>query len=143
MSITARQKELVQSSFAKVEPIADTAAEIFYNKLFEYDPSLKKLFRSDMKAQGRKLMSALKIAVKSLDNLDSLVPILENMAVQHLGYGVKEKDYTTVGNALLFALKTGLGDAWTPELRQAWVDTYRIVAQVMKAAAYKQNVSNG
>ena len=143
MSITARQKDLVQSSFAKVEPIADKAAEIFYKKLFEYDPNLRRLFKSDMKSQGRKLMSALKIAVKSLDNLDALVPVLEKMAVQHLSYGVKPQDYTTVGNALLFALKTGLGNQWNPELRQAWVDTYRIVAQVMKAAAYGQNVSNG
>ncbi len=136
MSITPRQKALVQSSFAKVEPIADDAAKIFYDKLFEYDPKLKHMFKSDMKAQGRKLMSTLKVAIKGLDDLDSLVPVLENIAVQHLSYGVKDKDYTTVGNALLYALKTGLGSEWTPELRQAWVDTYRIVATVMKSKAY-------
>ncbi len=143
MSITAKQKELVQSSFAKIEPIAETAAEIFYNKLFEYDPNLRKLFRSDIKSQGRKLMSTLKVAIQGLDDINGLIPVLEKMAVQHLGYGVKERDYTTVGNALLFALKTGLGEQWNPELRQAWVDTYRIIAQVMKGAAYSKNVSNG
>ena len=143
MSITAKQKELVQSSFAKVESIADTAAEIFYSKLFEYDPSLRKLFRTDMKSQGRKLMSTLKVAIKGLDDLNALIPVLEKIATQHLGYGVKAEDYTTVGNALLFALKAGLGDQWNPELRQAWIDTYRIVAQVMKAAAYQAKASNG
>lgn len=136
MSISERQKKLVQDSFAKVEPIADQAAEIFYNKLFEFDPALKALFKSDMKSQGRKLMSTLKVAVKGLDDLGSLVPVLEKIAVQHLSYGVQAKDYTPVGNALLYALKVGLGDAWNAELRQAWVDTFRVVAQVMKAKAY-------
>lgn len=136
MSITAQQKRLVQESFAKVEPIADTAAEIFYAKLFEYDPKLKSLFKHDMKSQGRKLMTTLKVAVKGLDDLNSLVPVLEKIAVQHIDYGVKAEDYTPVGNALLYALKTGLGEEWTPELRQAWVDTYRIMANVMKAKAY-------
>lgn len=136
MSITAQQKEMVQNSFAKVEPIADTAAEIFYNQLFEFDPNLRGLFKGDMKSQGRKLMSTLKVAIKGLDDLDSLVPVLEKIAVQHLDYGVKAEDYTTVGNALLYALKAGLGDSWTPELRQAWIDTYKIVAQVMKSKAY-------
>ncbi|WP_231876923.1 globin domain-containing protein, partial [Oleiphilus sp. HI0080] len=77
MAITEAQKKLVQASFAKVEPIADAAAEIFYNKLFTYDPSLKPLFKHDMKGQGKKLMTALKLAVKSLDDLDALVPVLE------------------------------------------------------------------
>ncbi len=136
MSITPRQKALVQSSFASVEPIADDAAKIFYDKLFDYDPNLKRMFKSDMKTQGRKLMSTLKVAIKGLDDLDNLVPVLENIAVQHLSYGVKAKDYTTVGNALLYALKVGLGSEWNPELRQAWIDTYRIVATVMKGKAY-------
>ncbi len=136
MSITPRQKALVQNSFSSVEPIADDAAKIFYDKLFEYDPALKRMFKSDMKSQGRKLMTTLKVAVKGLDDLDSLVPALENITVQHLSYGVKAKDYTTVGNALLYALKVGLGNEWTPELRQAWVDTYRIMATVMKSKAY-------
>ncbi len=136
MSISLQQKEMVQNSFAKVEPIADTAAEIFYSQLFEFDPKLRGLFKGDMRSQGRKLMSTLKVAIKGLDDLDSLVPVLEKIAIQHLAYSVKAEDYNTVGNALLYTLKTGLGDAWTPELRQAWLDTYTIVATVMKAKAY-------
>ncbi|WP_045856298.1 globin family protein [Teredinibacter purpureus] len=136
MAITARQKQLVQESFSKVAPIADQAAEIFYTKLFEFDPGLRPLFKNDMKSQGRKLMSTLKVAIKGLDDLNSLVPVLEKIAVQHLDYGVRAQDYTPVGNALLYALKMGLGDQWNPELRQAWVDTFRIVAKVMKDKAY-------
>jgi len=136
MAITEQQKKLVKSSFAKVEPIADIAAELFYAQLFKYDPSLKKLFKSDIKSQGRKLMAALKLAVSSLDNLEKLVPVLEKMAVSHVDYGVKVEDYTPVGNALIYALKQGLADDFTPELRKAWSDTYRIMATVMRQAAY-------
>ncbi len=137
MSITTRQIALVQGSFRKVEPIAEQAAEIFYNKLFEYDPSLKPMFKGDIKDQGRKLMATLKVAVNGASDLNKLVPVLHQLADRHVGYGVKPKDYTPVGNALLFALKTGLGDEFTPELRQAWVDTFRLIATTMKEHAYQ------
>jgi len=134
--ITEQQKALVRATFDKVEPIADTAAEIFYNKLFEYDPALQSLFKNNMKDQGRKLMAALKLAVASLDDLDALVPVLQKMAIKHVDYGVKVDDYTPVGNALLFALKTGLAEAYTDDVRDAWTETYRVVATVMRQAAY-------
>lgn len=136
MSITARQVSLIQGSFAKVGPIAEQAAEIFYNKLFAYDPSLRRMFKSDMKDQGRKLMSVLGVAVASLNDLNALVPTLQNLAKQHVNYGVKAEDYTPVGNALLHTLKQGLGPAFTPEVRQAWVDVYRLIANTMREAAY-------
>lgn len=136
MSLSARQIQLIQSSFSKVVPIADTAAEIFYAKLFEYDPSLKALFKSDMKNQGNKLMMTLKAAVGSLNDLNNLVPVLENLAKKHITYGVKVEDYTPVGNALLFALQQGLGDDFTVETRNAWVEMYKVVANVMRSAAY-------
>lgn len=142
MAITQRQKNLVIESFAKVEQISDVAAAIFYKKLFEYDPSLKKLFKNDIKSQGRKLMAALKVAVSSLNNLEALLPVLQKMAVQHVAYGVKAEDYTPVGNALLFALGQGLGEAFTHELKQAWIATYKIVANVMREAAYPSFNSN-
>ncbi len=136
MSLTAHQKNLIQDSFAKVEPIAEQAAEIFYNKLFEFDPALKPLFKGDIKSQGRKLMAALKLAVRGLDDLDSLVPVLQNMAAKHVEYGVKVDDYTPVGNALIHTLKTGLGPAFTPELKDAWVEVYQVMATVMRSHAY-------
>ena len=136
MAITERQKQLVIESFKKVEPISEVAADIFYKKLFEYDPSLKPLFKSDIKSQGKKLMAALKLAVSSLNDLDALVPVLQKMAIKHVEYGVKVEDYTPVGNALLFALSQGLGEGFTLELKGAWADTYKVMATVMRQAAY-------
>lgn len=136
MSLTERQKQLVINSFLKVEPIADAAANIFYSKLFEYDPSLKHLFKDDLTAQGKMLMSALKVATSSLHNLDRLVPVLQDMAVKHVEYGVKCDDYTPVGNALLHTLKQGLGNEFNDELKTAWASTYKIMADVMRQAAY-------
>ncbi|CCQ11245.1 Putative bacterial haemoglobin [Pseudoalteromonas luteoviolacea B = ATCC 29581] len=136
MSITPRQKQLVQESFKLVEPIADQAAQIFYQTLFEYDPSLKRLFKSDIRSQGKKLMMTLKVAVKGLDDLDALIPVLQQLAARHVEYGVKAKDFTPVGNALLYTLKVGLGEKWNRELRQAWVDTFRAMATIMKAHSF-------
>ncbi len=136
MSLSTQQISLVQDSFKNVEPISEQAAEIFYATLFEYDPALKPLFKGDMKEQGRMLMATLKIAVNSLTNVDSLVPVLQKLGVKHVTYGVKVDDYTPVGMALLHTLKTGLGDKYTPELETAWVETYQLVADVMRTAAY-------
>ncbi len=136
MAITERQKQLVMDSFKKVEPISEVAADIFYTKLFAYDPTLKPLFKSDMKSQGKKLMAALKLAVNTLNNLDALVPVLQKMAVKHVEYGVKVEDYTPVGNALINTLHDGLGAEFTPELKAAWVEIYVVMANVMRQAAY-------
>lgn len=136
MALSSRQKQLVQQSFSKVEPIAEQAAEIFYNKLFEIDPSLKRLFKGSLKEQGKKLMATLKIAVKSLDNLEALVPVLQTLSERHIQYGVKVDDYTPVGNALLYTLKTGLGADFTQETRDAWVEVYKTVAHVMRSHSY-------
>ncbi|MBE0368359.1 hemin receptor [Pseudoalteromonas sp. MMG013] len=138
MTITNRQKQLVQQSFAQVEPIAEQAADIFYTTLFQYDPSLKPLFKNSLKSQGQKLMATLKVAVNGLDDLDALIPILHKLADRHVAYGVHAKDFTPVGNALLHTLKVGLGNSWTPEVRQAWVDVFRIIATVMKAHAFRE-----
>lgn len=114
----------------------------FYKKLFEYDPSLKALFKGNMASQGNKLMATLGLAVKGLNDLEKLVPVLENLAKKHLEYGVKVKGYTPVGNALLFTLKQGLGSEFTPELKTAWTNLYKIVAEVMRSTAYSSYDSN-
>ena len=130
-----RQKELVQSSFAKVAPIAPQAADLFYNRLFEIDPALRSMFPSDMKEQKVKLMQMLTAAVKGLDNLDTLVPIVRQLGARHVGYGVKEEHYGTVAAALLWTLEKGLGDAFTPETKEAWVVVYGILATTMQEGA--------
>ena len=133
--MTPEQIKLVQDSFAKVAPIAPTAAELFYGKLFELDPELKPLFKGDMKEQGAKLMKMIGIAVNGLNNLDALVPAVQDLGVRHVDYGVKESHYDTVGSALLWTLGQGLGDDFTEDTKEAWTITYTTLATVMTEAA--------
>jgi len=134
--MTPRQIELVRSSFANVEPIADVAATIFYRRLFDLDPSVRALFTAtDMAAQRRNLMQTLTVVVRGLDRLDALVPAVEALGRRHGRYGVKPEDFETVGAALLDTLGEGLGDAFTLETRDAWAAAYGILASVMIGAA--------
>ena len=128
-------KQLVQHSFAQVAPIAETAAEMFYKRLFELDPSVKPLFKSDMAAQGRLLMQTIGAAVAGLDDLSALTPIVQDLGVRHARYGVQPEHYDTVGEALLWTLGQGLGEKFTPEVRTAWTEVYSLLAQVMQDAA--------
>jgi hemoglobin-like flavoprotein len=132
---TPEQVALVQESFEKVAPIAETAAEIFYNRLFELDPSIKPLFKSDMAVQGQKLMAMIATAVKGLNNPQKLVPAVQQLGRKHVGYGVVPEHYDTVGAALVWTLEQGLGEAFTPEVKDAWVAVYTLLASVMKDAA--------
>lgn len=133
--LTTEEIKLVKDSWAMVVPIAPTAAELFYGKLFELDPSLKRMFRGDMQEQGAKLMKMIGVAVNNLDQLDSIVPAVQELGVKHLDYGVKNSHYDTVGAALLWTLGTGLGDAFTPSVKHAWTDVYTLLATTMKEAA--------
>ncbi|MGY5351647.1 globin family protein [Wenyingzhuangia sp. IMCC45533] len=138
--IPAKTVELVQTSFEAVKPIAATAAEIFYSKLFELDPNLKPLFpaadEDKMKEQGNKLMTMLSGAVAGLSNIEALVPVLQDLGKRHVAYRVEKSHYDTVGAALLGTLAVGLGDDFTPEVKQAWTDVYGVMASVMIEAAY-------
>lgn len=130
---------LVQESFEKVKPIAATAAEIFYSKLFELDPDLKPLFPTGeeaMKTQGNKLMTMLAAAVAGLSNLEALIPVLQNLGKKHVEYKVVPSHYNTVGAALLGTLSTGLGDDFTPEVKEAWTSVYTTMSTVMIEASY-------
>ncbi len=130
---------LVQESFEKVKPIAATAAEIFYSKLFELDPALKPLFPSGdeaMKVQGNKLMTMLGAAVVGLSNLEALIPVLQDLGKRHVGYNVTPEHYSTVGTALLDTLATGLGDDFTSEVKEAWASVYGTMSTVMIEASY-------
>jgi hemoglobin-like flavoprotein len=133
--MTPKQIELVQSSWKKVLPIADTAAEMFYAKLFSLDPSVKSLFKGDMKTQGKKLMSMIGTAVSGLAQLDTIVPAVQALGRRHVNYGVKDQHYDTVGAALLWTLEQGLGEGFTAEVKTAWATAYGVLAKTMKDAA--------
>ena len=129
------QKALVQQSFEVVLTIEEAAAALFYGRLFEIDPSLRPMFKGDITEQGKKLMATLTVAVTSLDRIDKLLPTLQGLGRRHVDYGVTNAHYDTVASALLWTLEKGLGDLFTDECRQAWIETYTLVATVMKEAA--------
>ena len=133
--MTPRQIGLVKSSWDKVLPISEVAATLFYGKLFELDPELKPLFKGDLQEQGKKLMNMLDVVVKGLDNLETIIPAAKASGARHAGYGVKDKDYDTVAEALLWTLGQGLGDSFDEELKDAWTSAYVVLSTTMKNAA--------
>ena len=133
--MTPKQIELVQTTWEKCVPIAEQAAALFYGKLFELDPNLKPLFTSDIKEQGKKLMTMITMAVRGLKDIGRLVPAIEDMGRRHVGYGVKDEHYATVGSALLWTLEQGLGSDFTPEVKEAWTEVYTVLATTMQKAA--------
>ncbi len=134
--MTPEKIALVRSSWQQVLPIKDTAAQLFYGQLFELDPSLRGMFKGDMVEQGRKLMAIINTAVNSLDNLAPILGAVEEMGRRHVAYGVTEAHYDTVGSALIWTLGKGLGEQFTPAVKDAWVETYATLASAMKKASY-------
>ena len=129
------QIALVQSSFAHVVPISDTAATLFYTRLFELDPSLRPLFHTDMPSQGRKLMDMLRVVVNGLNRLDELVPAVQALGRRHAAYQVEDQHYEIVGAALLWTLRQGLGEGFTADVEDAWKAAYAVLSATMQAAA--------
>lgn len=131
----ATQVQLVQSTFEQVRPLAEAVATMFYDRLFVIDPSTRPLFKSDLQKQCLMLMSAIGLVVTSLDRPETIIPMVQNMGKRHVGYGVTSDQYTSVGAALLWALKQGLGADFTPEVQAAWATVYELLASTMQAAA--------
>ena len=135
MSLTQEEITQVQASWEKCIPISEKAAELFYGKLFELDPELRSLFTSDIKEQGKKLMTMITVAVRGLSDLEKIVDDVKALGVRHVHYGVKDAHYDTVGEALLWTLDQGLGEDFTPELKESWTKVYLLLAGTMKEAA--------
>ena len=139
--MTPVQKSLIRTTWAQVLPIAESAAGLFYQRLFEIDPTTRALFRdTDMAQQRRKLLHVLGVAVSSLDNLSALIKTVEDLGRRHAGYGVKDAHYDSVGAALLWTLEEGLGSAWTPEVAGAWTEIYGLLSGIMRAAQRQASI---
>jgi hemoglobin-like flavoprotein len=127
---------LVQKTWEQVLPIADDAARLFYGRLFELDPSLQPMFaHADMAEQRRKLMQMITVAVRGLARLEELIPAIQSLGRRHVGYGVRDEHYETVGAALLWTLEQGLGRDFTTEARDSWAAVYNTLTGVMRAGA--------
>jgi len=136
--LTPEQITLIKQSWAKVIPIKEMAAELFYVRLFELDPTAKALFKGKLDFQGGKLMTTLNVVVESLDNLEGVIPMLHAMGKRHIIYNVRAEQYDIVGAAFLWVLGQGLGDDFTEETKEAWTIAYGLIASVM-LEAYSEN----
>ena len=134
--MTPDQVQLVQQSFTKVAPISETAAVLFYDRLFEIAPSVKAMFPADMTEQRKKLMMMLAAVVNGLGNLESILPAASALATRHVSYGAKAEHYPVVGAALLWTLEKGLGEGWTPDVSDAWTTAYGTLSGFMISEAY-------
>ena len=134
--MTPEQVSLVQQSFSKVVPIADTAAVLFYDRLFEVAPQVKGMFPADMTDQRKKLMATLAVVVNGLSNLESILPAASALATRHVAYGARPEHYPVVGATLLWTLEKGLGEAWTPDIAEAWTAAYGLLSGYMISQAY-------
>ena len=133
--MNSQEINLVQSSFAEIRPVAALTADLFYKRLFELDPSLRPLFKGDVAHQGRMLMAMIDAAVGGLSNIDTLGPVVRRLGARHVNYGVKDEHYPTVGKALLWTLEQGLGDKFTPAVRNAWATAYELLSDLMQFGA--------
>ena len=136
--MTPKQIELVQDSFALIVPRRAQVAAIFYQRLFELAPQVRPLFKGDLEIQGKKLMQVLTSVVRSLENFTPLFLTIDALAQRHVAYGVRDAHYAPVGRALILALRQGLGDAFTIETEEAWVDAYMILSRRMMTATAQE-----
>jgi nitric oxide dioxygenase len=139
--MSPKQIDLVQKSFGEVKPIAAAAADLFYKRLFALDPSLRPMFKGEMTKQGQMLMSMIGAAVNGLRNLETLAPVVRQLGARHAGYGVRTEHYATVGSALMWTLEQGLGEKFTPEVREAWAGAYDLLSEVMQLGAMEPAVA--
>ena len=141
-TITATQISLVKETWTKVVPIADAAANLFYSRLFEINPQLAPMFAgADMPQQRKKLVKAINLVVISLEQFETLVPMISEMGQRHVSYGVEDAHYDQVGAALLWTLQTGLEDGWSDEAEQAWAMAYQLLANTMITGANEVKLS--
>ena len=136
MSLTTRQITLIQSAIPVITSNADAVASAFYAQLFTLDPSLQPMFRGDMVEQGRKLMTMLGVALNNVDTLDTLHPALQNLGHRHIDYGVSQHHYLVVGQALINTLEAAFGEAFTIEVREAWVTLYGALVDAITGGLY-------
>jgi hemoglobin-like flavoprotein len=133
--LTAKDIALIRASFARIVPIQDTVADLFYDRLFTVSPKLRELFPADLRGQKRKLMQMISTAVRGLSDLDALAPAVRALGARHSGYSVTTEHYWLVGEALLWTLERGLGGDFTPEVCSAWLKLYQVLAATMQAGA--------
>lgn len=132
--ISPEQVCIIKHTWSLVIPIANSAAQMFYERLFQLDPSLKALFRTEPDTQRMKRIAMLSIIVRGIGDLDNLIGTVQELGMRHVNYGIQDAHYNTVGAALLWTFEQSLGEEWTFEAKAAWVTAYGILSSTMKSA---------
>lgn len=138
-AVATQNKALVRSTWAMAdEALGVQATQLFYQRLFEQYPSVQPLFaNTNMDTQALHLHQTIQLAVETLDDLDTLVPILQKLGARHATkYQAELPHYSAVGETLLWTLEQGLGpDNWTPQVAEAWAWVYGVIADTMAQGA--------
>jgi NAD(P)H-flavin reductase/hemoglobin-like flavoprotein len=124
----------MRANFAKAAATGDEAPLYFYSHLFLAHPETRQLFPVSMAHQRDRLFAALGDVVARVDDLEALVPILQQLGRDHRKFGTLAAHYPAVGSSLLATLEH-FDDEWTPELAKSWSEAYDVVATVMIEAA--------
>jgi hemoglobin-like flavoprotein len=138
--VQTETERLVRESWARFEPVAVQSARFFYDKLFELDPEAERLFaNTEWEKQNRKVMEMFAEIVRMLDRPKELVTEVADLGRRHVHYGVHESQYDSVGTALLWTLEQGLGEHFTPEIRDAWTEAYQLVSAIARRATTREH----
>lgn len=129
--VTARQRILIRASWELMRPTAVHVADLFYDRLFELDPSLEGLFPEELAAQRPRFMNAVGAAVAGLDDIESLRPALQDIGRQNLSHGVQPDHYDTLGQALLWTFEQSLAEQFTPAMKDAWAALHAELSRAM------------
>lgn len=129
----------IRDSFAAIRLSDQEAGLVFYNRLFEVAPGVRPLFPASLEDQSEKLFKTLKILVASLDRLDTVVPVLQDLGRRHTAYGAKPEHYAVVGSTLIWTLREALGEAFTPAVEQDWLQLFAVASAAMLRGAAETN----
>ena len=125
---------LVQQSWRQALGRKDSVADAFYLKLFELDPGLQRFFELDRRDHGPKLIHLITAIVRGLDRVEFLLPAVRDFGRRQALLGLRDEHYGTVTTALLWSLEQALNGEFTPEVKSAWIVTYGVLSQTMRAS---------
>ncbi|MCF0065848.1 globin domain-containing protein [Dyadobacter chenwenxiniae] len=135
--MTDRKTLTIKNTWSYVIAQPELAGELFYEKLFELDPTLRGMFPPDLGHQAQKLTDMITYMVRRMQAMPDIQKEIDALAVRHAGYGVHDAHYITVGGALLSTLEKLLEEHWDEECCQAWTELYNIWASSMIKASHE------
>lgn len=128
--VTSDQQELVLSSWKRIEPLTPQAVDLYFKTLFAVDPGLRLNFPGDLDREGKRLFSVISTAVRMLDQVDDLVPVLVDLARQYEQRSLRADDYGTIGIALVNTLRHQLGAHFDAATQEAWIETWSLLSGI-------------